>query len=263
MTTMPTDDHLADAGLRLEIRDAVATITLNRPESRNAQTPAMWRALAAIGAALSDEVRVVVLRGEGPCFSAGLDLGLIDPKSAGQADSLITLMQADDQTISDTVGDYQSGFTWLRDPRFITIAAVHGPAVGAGFQLALACDLRVVAEDTRFCMKEPALGLVPDLTGTKPLVEIVGYSRALEMCVTARFVGAAEALETGIATAVVPTGELVDSVRDLTDALLANPVGAVRGTKALLQQAWQNTLDEQRLVEREAQVSRFRELSSR
>src|SRR5207342_1122800 len=96
------------------------------------------------------------------------------------------------------------GFTWLTDPRFISIAAVQGPAVGAGFQLALACDLRIVAEDVKFCMKEPALGLVPDLTGTKPLVDLVGYSRALEICVTARQVPALEAAALGIVTAAVP-----------------------------------------------------------
>ncbi len=70
---------------------------------------------------------------------------------------------------------------------------MQGYAIGAGFQLALACDLRVLADDARFTMREPALGLVPDLTGTKPLVELVGYSRALEICATARWVAADEA----------------------------------------------------------------------
>ena len=76
--------------------------------------------------------------------------------------------------------------------------------MGAGFQLALACDLRVAADDARFCMREPALGLVPDLAGTKPLVELVGYARALEMCATARWVAAAEAARIGLVDAVVP-----------------------------------------------------------
>ena len=67
---------------------------------------------------------------------------------------------------------------------------MRGYAIGAGFQLALSCDLRVVADDAQFSMKESALGLVPDLTGTKPLVESVGYARALEICATARMVGA-------------------------------------------------------------------------
>ena len=90
-----------------------------------------------------------------------------------------------------------------------------GYAIGAGFQLALSCDLRVVADDAQFCMKESALGLVPDLTGTKPLVESVGYARALEICATARMVGAAEAVDIGLALAAVPADELDATVADL------------------------------------------------
>ena len=114
---------------------------------------------------------------------------------------------------------------------------MHGYAIGAGFQLALACDLRVVADDVKFCMKEPALGLVPDLAGTKPLVDLVGYSRALEICATARYVEADEARHLGIATAVVPRDELDATTADLVEAVLASNTGAVRETKALLQGA--------------------------
>ncbi len=114
------------------------------------------------------------------------------------------------------------------------MASVHGYAIGAGFQLALACDLRIVADDVQFCMKEPALGLVPDLAGTKPLVDVVGYARALEICVTTRHVGADEAADLGLATAVVPRGDLQAATSDLVEAILASNVGAVRETKALL-----------------------------
>ena len=111
--------------------------------------------------------------------------------------------------------------------------------------------------------REPALGLVPDLTGTKPLVDIVGYPRALEICATARRVGAREAVEIGLATAAVPTEELDATVRDLAAALTAHPAGAVQETKALLKQAAGNDLEAQRLAERTAQVRRFRELTGR
>ena len=110
-------------------------------------------------------------------------------------------------------------------------------------------------------MKEAALGLVPDLTGTKPLVESVGYARALEICATARVVGAAEALEIGLATVVCPVAELDATVADLVAALTAPLPGAVRETKALLLAASEPDLDEQRRHEREAQTRRFRELS--
>ena len=111
-------------------------------------------------------------------------------------------------------------------------------------------------------MKESALGLVPDLTGTKPLVESVGYARALEICVTARMVGAREAVDIGLATAAVPAAELDATVADLVAALTAPMPGAARGTKALLQGAAAHDLDTQRRVEREAQVGRFRELAA-
>ena len=138
---------------------------------------------------------------------------------------------------------------------------MQGYAIGAGFQLALSCDLRVVTEDAQFCMKESALGLVPDLTGTKPLVEAVGYARALEICATARMVGAAEAVDIGLALTAVPADQLDATVADLVSALTAPLAGAVSETKRLLQSAAATDLDEQRRLEREAQARRFRELA--
>jgi enoyl-CoA hydratase/carnithine racemase len=257
-----TPEELGEAGLRYDVSGAVATVTLDRPEVRNAQTPRMWRALAAIGDALPDDVRVVVLRGAGQSFSAGLDRAMLDPAGAAEGvESVVAMLPRPDDEISETIDAYQRGFTWLRDPRFVSVAVVQGHAIGAGFQLALSCDLRVVADDVGFCMKESALGLVPDLTGTKPLVESVGYARALEICATARTVGAAEALEIGLATVVCPVAELDAALADLVAALTAPLPGAVRETKALLLEASARTLDEQRRHEREAQIRRFRELS--
>jgi enoyl-CoA hydratase/carnithine racemase len=257
-----TPEELAAAGLRYDVSGVVATVTLSRPEVRNAQTPTMWRALAEIGAAVPDEVRVVVVRGEGQSFSAGLDRALLDPAAAGDPESVVGLLTRSDEEISETVDRFQRGFTWLRDPRFVSVAVVQGHAIGAGFQLALSCDLRVVADDAQFAMKEPALGLVPDLTGTKPLVDSVGYARALEICATSRSVGAAEALEIGLATVVCAVAELDEAVTDLVGALTAPMAGAVRETKALLLAASDRTLEEQRRHEREAQIRRFHELAA-
>lgn len=257
-----TPETPAAAGLIVERTGPVVTVTLDRPEVRNAQTPAMWRALAAVGESLDDEVRVVVLRGSGQSFSAGLDRAMLDPTGAGDGvETVAGLLALPDDEASAVIDAYQQGFTWLRDPRFVSVAAVQGHAIGAGFQLALSCDLRVVADDVRFCMKESALGLVPDLTGTKPLVESVGYARALEICATARTVEAAEAVRIGLATTVVPAAGLDAAVADLVGALTAPMVGAVRETKALLQGAADRTLDDQRRLEREAQVRRFRDVA--
>jgi enoyl-CoA hydratase/carnithine racemase len=172
------------------------------------------------------------------------------------------LLSGSDDEISAAIDGYQRGFTWLRDPRFISVAAVQGYAIGAGFQLALSCDLRVLAEDAQLSMKEPALGLVPDLTGTKPLVEAVGYQRALEICATTRMVGAREAVDIGLALTAVPAEALDQAVADLAQALTANAAGAVVATKRLLQSAAEQDLETQRRLEREAQVGRFRELAA-
>jgi enoyl-CoA hydratase/carnithine racemase len=260
MNALPDPATLERARLALDLDGAVATITLSCPERRNSQVPSTWQALAAIGAALPDETRVVVVKGAGESFSAGLDVGLLSPEGVPGEESVSALMHGSDDTVLAAIDGYPQGFTWLRDPRFVSIAQVQGHAIGAGFQLALACDLRVVAEDVKLCMKEPALGLVPDLTGTKPLVEVVGFSRALEICATARYVLADEARELGLATAVVPASQLDATTADLTGAILANAAGAVRETKALLRSAAGSSLEDQRRLEREAQLRRFREL---
>jgi enoyl-CoA hydratase/carnithine racemase len=257
------DHGVLDAGgLSLDVNGLVATITLNRPETKNSQTPATWHALRIIGAALDPAVRVVVVTGAGDTFSSGLDRRMLSPEGHRGDRGLLHLLDMPDPEMAESIASFQEGFTWLRRPDIISVAAVRGAAVGAGFQLALACDLRVLSQDARFAMREPLLGLVPDLTGTKPLVELVGYSRALEICATTRWVGADEARDIGLATAVVPTDELEGAVEDLVAALTSPIYGAVTETKALLQSAARLDLDEQRLAEREAQVRRFRELAA-
>jgi enoyl-CoA hydratase/carnithine racemase len=253
---------LERGGVRLEENGLVATVTLNRPATKNSQTPATWMALRAIGAALEPAIRVVVVQGEGDTFSSGLDRRMLSTEHVEGESSLLSLLDMPDPELAETIAGYQEGFTWLRRNDLVTIAAVQGAAVGAGFQLALSCDLRVLADDAKFSMREPILGLVPDLTGTKPLVELVGYSRALEICATTRWVTAEEAREIGLATAVVPREELSATVSDLVAALTAPLYGAVTETKALLRSAMSTDLEEQRRLEREAQVRRFRELAS-
>ena len=110
-------------------------------------------------------------------------------------------------------------------------------------------------------MREPSLGLVPDLAGTKPLVEAVGYSRALEICLTGRWVGAREALGLGLASLVVPSAELESATDDLVAAVLAAPAGASWATKALLLGAAGRTHAEQQAAERAAQAGRLRDLA--
>ncbi|MFJ3866112.1 enoyl-CoA hydratase/isomerase family protein [Streptomyces nigra] len=247
--------------VRLTVDGAIATVTLTNPAKRNAQSPAMWRTLAEAGRILPGSVRVVVLRGEGQSFSAGLDRAMFTPEGIEGEPSFIDLARSSDGELDAAIAGYQEAFTWWRRNDLVSIAAVQGHAIGAGFQLALACDVRVVADDVQFAMRETGLGLVPDLTGTHPLVGLVGYGRALEICVTGRFVSAEEAVTSGLANLAVPADQLDDAVRDLAGAIVAAPRDAVVETKALLRGATDRTYDEQRGAERAAQARRLRDLA--
>ncbi|MGY1715477.1 enoyl-CoA hydratase/isomerase family protein [Geodermatophilus sp. SYSU D01106] len=250
----------ADGWVRTRRDGAVLTVTLDRPDQLNAQTPATWAALRAVGDSLDDDVRVVVVRGEGRSFSAGLDRSLFstDPSTPGGLGQLSGLGADGAQ---ERIRGYQAGFRWLRSLGIVSIAAVPGHAIGAGAQLALACDLRVLTDDASIRLPEATLGLVPDLTGTSALAELVGYARALEVCVTGRPVPAAEALSWGLANVVVPAAELDGAVATLAAAVTAPPAGAVRETAALVRAAVRNDPDTQDAAERAAQVRRLTELA--
>ena len=232
----------------------IATVTLSRPDVLNAQTPAMWEELTTISRKLPGDVRVVIVRGSGRAFSAGLDLSVA-------RSSLAELSRLSAEECAERIAGFQSAFTWLRRPSLVTIAAVQGHAIGAGFQLALNCDLRVLADDARFSMAEVTLGLVPDLGGTKRLTELAGPSRALEICLTGRRIAADEADRIGLATAVVPGAQLDAAVRDLAAAVLAADRGAVTEIKALVAGAGGRTYEAQDRAEREAQTRRLADLA--
>ena len=244
----------SDAGVTFAVDGAVARVTLDRPDKRNAQLPQMWHALAAFGDALPASVRVVVVTGNGPSFSAGLDrsmFGTLADELAGGDDAML-----------DAIASFQSGFSWLRRPELISVAAVRGHAIGAGFQLALACDLRIATPDAQFRMAEPSLGLVPDLGGTQPMVDVIGYARALEICATNRNVSADEAERIGLVNLVVADSELAAAVDDLVAALTSTVHDAVTMTKALLLGARDRPYQQQLLAERQAQLTRIKALAA-
>ena len=238
------------------------TVTLDRPRRRNAQTPSTWEVLARVGDVVAASgAGVVVLRAEGPSFSAGLDRSLLTAGAPGALPddgSVSALAALGDAELEERLAGYQRAFTWWREVDAVTVAAVGGHAVGAGFQLALACDLRVVADDVALAMRETSLGLVPDLGGTSVLVRLVGYSRALELCATGRVVGAAEAVSLGLAETAVPRADLDGAVDDLCAALLAAPPAALAATKRLLRDGQEMTRGEQLAAERRAQVPLLR-----
>jgi enoyl-CoA hydratase/carnithine racemase len=176
------------------------------------------------------------------------------------APGVLALAGGPAEQAGEQIAAWQRAFDWQSRPGLVSVAAVQGHAIGAGFQLALGADIRIVADDVQFSMAEPTLGLVPDLGGTKRLVDLVGYSRAAEICLTGRRVGADEALRIGLASHVVPSAELDAAVDRTVAALLAVNRDAATETKALLLAASRRTQSEQEAAEREAQYRRLRAL---
>jgi enoyl-CoA hydratase/carnithine racemase len=250
-------DVPAEAGFEIDVDGVVATISLNNPRQLNPQSPHTWHWLALVGADLPEQIRVVVVRGQGLAFSAGLDRAMLGAQGIDGVVTLAEIARSAPPDADATFEGFQSGFAWLARPDLVSIAVVQGHAIGAGFQLALACDLRIMLEDAQFVMAEPKLGLVPDLGGTKRLVELVGYSRAAEICFTGRTVWAEESIALGLATAVLSKKKLEPYLARLIEQIVALPAAAVAETKALLLAAADNTPDEQRRLEREAQYRRL------
>jgi enoyl-CoA hydratase/carnithine racemase len=255
------DAAVRHSSLRVERRGRRADVVLDSPQDRNTHNGLRWRALAALGTWLPTVADVVVLRATGPSFSAGLDLRALTPEGAPGGPRLDDLTSGSAEEIAETIAGYQEAFTPWAGDGMVTIAAVRGHAIGAGFQLALACDLRVAAEDASFALREVQLGLVPDLGGTHPLIHLLGYSRALELGATGRAMGAQEALDLGLVLRVVPPEDLVAATDELAEALLAVPATALLAVKTLLRGGLTRTPTEQRSAERAAQAVLLRGLS--
>lgn len=245
---------LGGSRVRLEYHGRRADVVLDSPADRNAQTAATWRALAAVGGWLPSVADVVVLRATGPSFSSGLDRRALTPQGPPEGPVLAELAAMTPAERDAAIAGYQEGFSCWSADGFLTVAAVQGHAIGAGFQLALACDLRLAADDARFALRETSLGLVPDLGGTHPLVRQVGFARALDLCATGRAVDAVEAERLGLVQRVVPVAELGAAVDALVGTLLAVPRAALLATKTLLRDADGRSPREQRAAERAAQA---------
>lgn len=214
--------------------------TINRADQRNPITSEeMVDAFvaAAADADADDAIRCVILTGAGSAFSAG---GNIKDMAAGRG-----YFGADPVDIAagyrDGIQRITRTITGLRTP---IIAAVNGPAVGAGCDLAMMCDLRIAADTAVFAESFVKLGLIPGDGGAWLLPRIIGHARASEMALTGDPVSAATALEWGMVSAVVPAADLADAARDLALRVCRNPPIAVQLTKALLRDAAHASLEQ-------------------
>jgi enoyl-CoA hydratase/carnithine racemase len=210
--------------LRCTIADGVATVTLNRPDKRNALDRALVQGLTAAFADLerNDDVRVVVVRGEGKAFCSGMDLDEMKRR------------QVEEKDPESLVVDVLHRIEQCRHP---TIAMINGDAFAGGCELALHCDLRIAADGARFAMPLARIGLVVPFTLGQKLVEVIGPANTREILLTARPVSAARAREMGLVHQVVPLGELEKTVADLAAAMTGLAPLALAGMKRTILRA--------------------------
>jgi enoyl-CoA hydratase/carnithine racemase len=192
-------------------RGAVRHVVLNRPEKRNAFNQELVLAVGeALRAAADDpSVHCVVLRGEGAMFSSGMDLGSL-AGLAGQPDMLRPFRRA-----------CLEAWNLAEEMTKPVICQIHGACIGGAMELALACDMRVMAADALVGMPETRVGLIPDVGGSSRLPQIVGLGRAKELIMTGRLIGGEEAERIGLANRVAPAEELEAATQALVDELLA------------------------------------------
>lgn len=218
-------------GIRVETAEAIATITLDRPDALNALTiPMKVALLEALRAIAADRaVRAVVLTGAGRAFCAGQDLReRLEPGAPPLGEELRER--------------YNPIILALRSLPQPVIAAVNGVAAGAGASLAFACDLRVAADTARFVLAFERIGLVPDSGATWTLPRLVGGAKAAELALLGEAVTAEEALRIGLVGRVVPADELPAAARALALRLAAAAPAALAATKRLLDGAFEHDL---------------------
>ncbi len=218
--------------VRIEIADHVADVRMIRADKHNGLDGAMFESLIEAAAKVGAEpgVRAVVLSGEGPSFCAGLDF------KAVMAGTGLDTERAFDHEGDDIANFAQRpAYEWLRLEAPV-IAALHGACLGGGLQIALAADIRIAAPDTRLCVMEVHYGLVPDMSATQTLPNLVGIDVAKELTFTGRSVDAAEALELGLVTRIAddPRAEALA----LAGAIAARSPDAVRAAKRLFDETW-------------------------
>ena len=225
--------------IRTRSSDGVTVVTLDRPEVRNALTgeEMLDELLDAIDEAETEpDVAVLVIEAEGPAFSAGGDIKAMASQRgmfAGNAANLVENYRAGIQQLT----------RFMATTDLITIAAVDGPAIGAGFDLVLGCDLRIGSSKARFAHTFIEMGIIPGDGGAWLLPRVVGWQRATELALTARSVEAEEAQRLGILLEVVPSEELETRVAGLADTIASKPRPAVVMAKRLLRQSRSMDLD--------------------
>jgi enoyl-CoA hydratase len=231
--------------IKLEIKDAIATITMCRPEAMNALNAKVLGELKEIIAQLRDDpnVRAVIITGEGPAFVAGADIKTMLAANLSEVEEFTRFGQG-------VMDDIEK----LNKP---VIAAINGFALGGGLELALACDIRLASTESRMGFPEVGLGIFPGFGGTQRATRLIGKGHASELIFTGKHITAEEALGTGLVNRVLPPNQLLNEARALAKRIASQGPVAVAQAKTAINQALQTGLDDGLSFELEAVMKAF------
>lgn len=223
-----------------ELNEGVATLTLNRPDERNAlSTQSQWDEIVDCCHRIAADpgIRAVVLTGAGSAFSAGGNVKDMRDKKGIAGGTPYSIAQG-------YINGIQRIPLALYNLEVPTIAAINGAAVGAGCDLTCMCDIRIASEKARFAESFVKLGIIPGDGGAWLLQRAIGYQRAAEMTFTGEMINAEKALEYGLVTQIVPPDQLMATAQDLAARIAANPSPALRMAKRLMRQAQTGRLED-------------------
>lgn len=229
----------------VEKQPPIALVFLNRPEKKNAMGPAAWLEPIEIFADLDNdpEIRVVIIAGKGPCFSAGIDLQGMVPHLPELMDKNQT--GATKWRFLPKIKQLQDGISAIERCRKPVIAAIHGHCLGAGLDMATACDIRLCSEDAQFSLKEAAVGFVADVGVLQRIPLIVGQGYARELAFTAKTITAAKAKEMLLVSEVCRDPQsLMDRALELAGEIADNSPLAVQASKDVLNYCVGKSIDD-------------------
>ena len=243
---------MSEQRVTVSLTDGIADVRFNRPDKRNALDREQFASIAEAGEALksAEGVRVIVLSGEGASFCAGIDLSMFGSLDVTTGD------RGNPGVVADgAITHLAQQVCWVwREQAVPVIAAIHGHALGGGFQIALGADIRIVHPDTKLAVRELYWGLIPDMTGTFTLGRLVRDDIARELTYTARIFDGREALELGIATRL--SDEPRATAMELAKQIVSSSPDAIRAAKALFDRTFTAGAAEQFAAERQ-QIGRL------
>jgi enoyl-CoA hydratase/carnithine racemase len=223
--------------LKIELADAVATVEMNRPDKANAMNLRMWLELREAFKWIDEEpsIRVAVLRGAGPCFTSGIDLGMLGSVSEGIADDCEGRMR---EKLRRLILDLQDSLTALERCRKPVLAAIHGHCLGGGVDLICACDMRYCSNDATFSIKEIDVGMTADVGTLQRLPKLVGEGMVRELAYTGRAVAGTEAKEIGLVNhSYASPGMLFHEVAKIAAIIAKKSPLSIRGIKEMVNYA--------------------------